>query len=304
MLSLVTILLAGATMFVLAAAAGWVLGYANQAFQVEVDPRQERLLNILPGANCGGCGHVNCGEYAAAAVGGDAVDRCTVGGSAVAQAMAAVMGVEVEESWPRRPVLHCGATTAQRHLRTPYVGEPTCAAANLVSGIQGCVYGCLGFGDCVQVCEYGALSVVDGLAVIDYLKCVGCGACERICPRHLFTIIPFKSEQVLAVKCSNEDLGKDVQAVCDVGCIGCQACVRACDLFEMEANLPRLDYERLDPFEPGEGFHLAIEKCPRESLVFVGRPSAADLAETADESLPDRVEADFETTVDKTEWRG
>ena len=47
-----------------------------------------------------------------------------------------------------------------------------------------------------------------------------------------------------------------------------------------------------------------IAKCPRESLVYVGKPSEKDLAAVADEDLPDRVEVDFKTTVDDTEYRG
>jgi ferredoxin len=177
----------------------------------------------------------------------------------------------------------------------------TCAAANLVAGVQGCAYGCLGLGDCVRACRYDAIHVVDGLATVDYDRCIGCKACSQVCPRNIISMVPFKTERMFVVACSNKDMGPDVRLVCEVGCIGCQACSRKSELIEMDGNLPIVDYEK---YEPGADFAPAMEKCPRESMVVVGKPSPADLAAVADEELPDRVEADFKTTVDDTEWRG
>ena len=134
------------------------------------------------------------------------------------------MGVELGETFPFRPIVHCGAHTEDRLGRTLYQGESRCAAANLVSDVQACTYGCLGFGDCTRACNYDAIHVVDGLATVDYDKCVGCGACSRACPRNIITITPFKAERIMAVTCANKDKGKDVMAVCNVGCIGCGAC--------------------------------------------------------------------------------
>jgi len=303
-LSVIAILAAG-TMAVLAVGMALVLGWANVAFHVEVDPRIEAAIDILPAANCGGCGYVGCNEYAEAVVlNGEDVTKCTVGGSAVAADLGQLLGVEVEETWPYRAVVHCGATYEDRLGRMPYNGEPTCAAANVISGIQGCTYGCLGFGDCVTACDYDAIHVVDGVAVVDYDKCTGCGACARVCPRNIITMVPFKSEHMLVVTCCNEDKGKDVTAVCKVGCIGCSACTRVDDRFHMEGNLAQISYEDYDPSTLEDSFAPALDKCPRESLVFVGKPTEADLANLADVEVPDRVEADFKTTVDDTEWRG
>ncbi|MGB5751903.1 MAG: 4Fe-4S binding protein, partial [Thermoanaerobaculia bacterium] len=135
-----------------------------------------------------------------------------------------------------------------------------------------------------------------------YEKCTGCGACVETCPRGIISRIPFKAERVLVVSCSNEDFGNDVRKVCKVGCIGCGACAKLSDLFTMDANLPTLDYET-DRVEEGD-FEKSMEKCPMESLLYVGKPSAEDLAATIDEELPSRVEPEFETTVDKAEWWG
>jgi len=301
------VILAGGTMLVLAVFMAYVLGWANVAFHVEVDPRIEAINEALPGANCGGCGYVGCNEYAEAVVAGDApVDKCTVGGSSCAAALADILGVEIEQSWPQRPIVHCGATYEQRLGRNDYKGEQTCTAANLVAGVQGCTYGCLGFGDCENVCEFDAIHVVDGLAVVDYRHCVGCGACERICPRHVITLVPFKAEQMLAVTCSNADFGKEVKAVCKVGCIGCKACGRVSELFafdDEEVRIPALDYDKYDP-ERMEGLRVALEKCPQKRLLMVGKPSERDLAAVADEEAPAIAKPDFETTVDKTDWHG
>ena len=299
------IILAACTMLVLALFMCYVLGWANQAFHVQVDPRVEQVGEILPGANCGGCGFVGCGEYAEAVVAGNAPpDRCPVGGTACAEAIAKLLGLDLKGSFPYRPVVHCGAHYADRLKRNDYRdGEPTCGAANLVSGVQGCTYGCTGFGDCVTVCKYDAIHIIDGLATVDYDKCVGCGACERACPRHVISMAPFKADQMLAVSCANRDFGKDVKAVCKVGCIGCKACARFSGLFTVEDNLPKIDYENYDPAQPDE-FAKAFEKCPMKRLIYVGKPTDDQLAAVASEDLPALIEPRPETTVDKTPWQG
>ncbi len=300
----VTIGLSATTLFTMAVVISYILGWANKAFFVKVDPRIEAIIEILPGANCGGCGFVGCGDYAEEVViNGVAVDKCPVGGAGCAANVAAIMGIEVGESCPQRPIVHCGAHYGDRKGRTFYVGEMTCQAANMVAGVQSCTYGCLGFGDCTRACKYDAIHVIDGLATVDYDKCIGCGACGNVCPRNIITITPFKKSRILAVGCSNKDAGKEVMAVCDVGCIGCKACAKKSQLFKMENNLPTIDYEHWDAECTLEVME-ACEKCPRNRLIFVGEPSPADLLATKDKELPEVVEVDFKTTVDDTEWRG
>lgn len=303
MTMIVAIGLAAGTLFGMAVVVSFVLGWASRVFYVEVDPRVVRVNDILPGANCAGCGYVGCNEYAEAVVRGEAmVDLCAPGGPSCAAAVAAVMGVAVEPSWPYRAVVHCSARTEQRLGRTEYRGEPTCAAANLVHDVQGCVFGCLGLGDCERSCDYDAIHVIEGLAVVDYGNCTGCGACVDVCPRHIISRIPFKTEQVLVVQCSNEDFGLEVKRVCQVGCIGCKACTKFSDLLVMEGHLPVVDYES-DDFASAD-FTASLDKCPAESLVYVGIPTAADLADVAEEELPERIEPEFETTVDRADWWG
>ncbi|NNG02406.1 MAG: RnfABCDGE type electron transport complex subunit B [Desulfobacteraceae bacterium] len=300
----VTIGLSAGTLLIMAIVLTAVLGWASVKFHVDVDQRALDIMDALPGANCGGCGYVGCGEYAeAVALEHEAVNKCTVGGQNCALAVAEIMGVEVGETMPYRPIVHCGASYADRLGRNEYRGEKRCAAANLVTDVQGCTYGCLGFGDCENACEFDAIHVIDGLATVDYDKCVGCGACTKACPRNIITITPFKSEQMLAVTCSNKDKGKDVISVCNVGCIGCGACARASSLFTVQDNLSTINY---DAYSPTCSLDVldACKKCKRQRLVFVGKPSPKDVEKAIDMKVPDVVEPDFKTSVDDTEWRG
>lgn len=297
-----TILLSATVLVALAVVLAYILGWASRTFHVEQDPKVQALMDVLPGANCGACGYIGCEDYAEAVARGEAeVTLCAPGGAGCSKKIAEIMGVEVEETWPYRAVVHCAAESHQRKLKHPYFGEPTCAAANLVSGVQGCIYGCLGFGDCERACDYDAIHVVNGLARVDYDKCVGCKVCARVCPRNIISMVPFKDEQVLVVACSNQDFGPDVKRVCEVGCIGCKACTRMAEAIAMEGNLPKISYE---DYNPAEDFLPVVEKCPMEALFYIGKPSEADKAKVADEQMPKRATADFETSVDKTDWWG
>lgn len=302
MIGTITLTLAAAVLTLLAIVMGYILGWANTAFHVEVDPKIEAINSVLPGANCGGCGYIGCAEYAEAIVSSKVeIDLCTPGGAGCVAELARILGVEVKPTFPYKAVVHCAAISEQRLQQNHYQGERSCGAANLVSGVQGCIYGCLGFGDCVEACAYDAIHLVNGLAKVNYEKCIGCKACAKVCPRNLITMIPFKSERVLVVACSNPDFGLAVKEVCKVGCIGCKACVRENDLLSMNGNLPVIDYNQYDPTK---GYASLPDQCRMDSLLFVGKPAPSDIEKTKDEILPDRVAADFKTTVDETEWRG
>jgi Na+-translocating ferredoxin:NAD+ oxidoreductase RNF subunit RnfB len=302
-MGILTIGLAAGTMMAMAVIFTFILAWANKTFHVETDPRLEKVTAALPGVNCGGCGFIGCGEYAEGVVFKNApVNKCTVGGTSVALALGDIMGIRVDVTLSFRPIVHCGAKTSDRLGRSAYRGERLCRAANLVADVQGCTYGCLGFGDCERACGYDAIHVKDGLATVNYEKCVGCGACAKACPRNIITITPFKSKRILAVLCSNHDAGKDVTRVCKVGCLGCRACSRISNLFIIDNNLSTLNYdayteERLDELM------ATSKRCPRQRLQFVGEGTAIEPV-TQDDKRPDVVKADFKSTVDDTEWRG
>ncbi len=301
-----TIFTTAGVMFALSASIGVLLVIANVKLAVFVDPRQAELAEALPQANCGGCGYASCAAYAKAVHQADeSVSLCTVGGPPTAQQLAQIMGVDLTVNYPVRPVIHCGATDADRLQRGDYHGIPTCAAANVVGGVQGCTYGCLGFGDCVDSCEYDAMTLVDGLPRINYENCVGCGACVRACPRNLIEQIPFKVERMLVVTCASQDPGKRVREVCKVGCIGCSACSRAQpELFQMSGNLAVLDY---NTYTEDQDFEAALAKCPRESLVEFGKPLPKHeeaLVGVEAPAMAGRPDAEDIATTDDLDWRG
>lgn len=89
-----------------------------------------------------------------------------------------------------------------------------------------CTTGCCGQGSCTAVCRYGAISVVNGTAVVDPDKCVGCRDCTFECPRHLITMVPYKGTKL--VPCSSVDDYEDKSKVCDSGCIACEDCYNNC----------------------------------------------------------------------------
>ena len=178
-----TLLLAAVVLFGLTLAFSGILGIAKEKLKVEEDPRIPQVTEALPAANCGGCGFAGCADFAKAVVEERAkCDGCPVGGSAVADKIAAILGVEVVQTFPYRPIVHCGAKTHQKKGVVPYDGVKSCVEANVVGVTQACVYGCLGFGDCLASCNFGAIHMEEGLPVFDYDKCTGCGACVRACP--------------------------------------------------------------------------------------------------------------------------
>ncbi|NLA74349.1 MAG: RnfABCDGE type electron transport complex subunit B, partial [Deltaproteobacteria bacterium] len=168
-MTLITIAIAASTLFILAVIVCWILGWANIRFKVEVDPKIEEVLQALPGANCGGCGYAGCSDYAAAIVTDNApVNKCTAGGESYAQTLAGIMGVDAGHMVRSFAVVHCGSGAHERLQQTTYRGEARCIEACQIAGIQGCAYGCLGFGDCTEACKYDAIHVVNGLATVDY----------------------------------------------------------------------------------------------------------------------------------------
>lgn len=263
-----TILLAAAVMLALALLFTITLGVAKVRFHVETDPRIDRINEILPGANCGGCGAAGCGSFARSVVDGKiAADGCPVGGPDTAALIAEIMGIEIVAGHPLRPVVRCQAKTSDRLGRALYRSISTCAEANVVPGLQACAYGCLGFADCFDACRYDAIRMVQGLPVIDYEKCTNCGACTRQCPRNIIARVPFPNASIYAVACNNHDPGRAMKSICKVGCIACGACVKAVEeLFEVKANLAELNYNDYHKADPAP----AREKCPTKVIVSFG----------------------------------
>ncbi len=72
----------------------------------------------------------------------------------------------------------------------------------------------------------------------------------------------------MTVACSSKETGKSTRAMCKVGCIGCSLCAKQTELFKVEDNLARLDYEKYQPIEQTE---TAFNKCPTAVIIYVGK---------------------------------
>ena len=170
-----------------------ILVAASIFMYVPVDERVEQITGCLPGANCGACGCAGCADYAKTIVeDGNAVNKCVPGGAKVAGEIAAIMGVEAGASVPMKAVVACSGTCGKTGKRFEFEGLHSCQAVKGLYGGDGdCKFGCLGYGDCVSVCAFDAIHVVDGVALVDREKCTGCGACAKACPNAIISIIPF-----------------------------------------------------------------------------------------------------------------
>lgn len=265
------------------------LAVASKIFAVQKDPRAEQIEAVLPGANCGACGAPGCSGYAEGVVEGKyGVSGCPVGGAAVAQQVAAIMGLEAGDVMPQVAVVCCRGDHENAVNRAQYEGVQDCKAASLIdNGAKGCVYGCLGLGTCVKACLFDALVMQDnGLPRVIEGKCTGCGACVKACPRGIMALIPANQEVYLA--CVSKDFGKAVKAVCKVGCIGCSMCAKETvtphEIIVMDGKLPVVRYDKVQ--DPSTDLNNAVAKCPSKTFVVRGRDEqVAEVVEGAQEAV-------------------
>jgi Na+-translocating ferredoxin:NAD+ oxidoreductase RNF subunit RnfB len=241
-----------------------ILTIASKVFYVPVDETVTDLTAALPGANCGGCGFAGCSDYAnalAADPEGVGPNKCPVGGADVAAKLASILGIEAGSTEPQVAVVMCNGNSANAKSFAEYQGPLTCsAAATLFGGNNACKYGCLGLGDCTRACNFGAIKVCDGVAVVARELCTGCGACASTCPKHIIRIAPAKNKVV--VQCSNTDKGAQTRKACSVGCIGCGKCQKVCkfEAITIENNLAKIDPDKC------KNCGLCSKECPTHAI--------------------------------------
>ncbi|WNH13643.1 Fe-S cluster domain-containing protein [Thalassobellus suaedae] len=226
-----------------------VLYVVSKKFYVYENPLIGEVDNLLPAANCGGCGSPGCKAFAEKLVSSEDISDlfCPVGGNDVMKQVATVLEKEVAEKDPTLAVLLCQGSCEVRPKTTEYQGPRNCAiSAMIYSGETDCQYGCLGDGDCVAVCKFDAMYMDEttGLPVIITDKCTSCGACAEACPRDIIEMRPkHKRDLKIFVGCLNQDKAGIAKKACDVACIGCSKCEDICpkDAIDMSNNLAYID---------------------------------------------------------------
>ncbi len=229
-----------------------VLYLVAKKFKVEEDPRIDEVEKVMPGANCGGCGYAGCRAFADAAVKAGNLDNnfCPVGGNEVMKKVAGILGYEVKEKAPMVSVVRCNGTCENRPKINTYDGALSCRVkASLYSGDTACAYGCLGCGDCVSACTFGAIVMnpLTGLPVVDESKCTACGACVKACPKGIIELRNKGPRSMrMYVSCMNKDKGAVAKKECLAACIGCGICAKTCthDAIVVENNLAYIDYNK------------------------------------------------------------
>lgn len=241
------------------------LSFFGNYFKVEVDEKEAAVLDALPGNNCGGCGYPGCSGLAAAIAKGEApVNGCPVGGAPVASVIAEIMGTESGDLAKQVAYVKCKGNCDKAGNSYEYHGINDCvmAAGIQAGGPKSCNYGCLGFGSCVSVCQFDAIHIVDGIAVVDKEKCTSCGKCIAKCPKKLIELIPYDASH--AVGCSSKDKGPVVMKTCSQGCIGCGICAKNCPTGAITVNdfVAHIDQEKCT--------HCGAcqEKCPKK-VIFI-----------------------------------
>ena len=227
---------------------GLGLAIASKVMAVPVDEKAEAIEAVLAGANCGACGYSGCAGYAAALSKGEVTETnlCAPGGSKVAAQIAEIMGTAPSEVIPTTAVVCCMGNTANAVTKMNYKGVSSCRmAAQLFGGAKECSYGCLGLGDCVDVCQFDAIHICDGVARISPIACHSCRACVGACPKGVIRMLPLNRTQA-AVLCNSRDKGAVARKNCKAACIGCMKCEKTCehDAVHVKNFLAEVDPEK------------------------------------------------------------
>ena len=241
---------------------GLILAFASKIFAVKVDERVEQINELLPGANCGGCGYTGCAALAEAIAQGKApVNACNSVSDEITEQIASVMGVKAEKSVRYRAQVMCSGTHEFAKKKYIYNGIADCAAAmKLAGGDKLCPNGCIGLGTCKAACKFDAIHIINGVAAVDYDKCRACGMCVSACPKGIIALIPY--DAVHWVGCKSTDKGAVTKNYCEVGCIGCKMCEKKCPTGAIKVTdfVAEIDYEKCT------GCGECEKACPRKII--------------------------------------
>ena len=262
----------------IALVAAVILYVCSKRFAVKEDPRIAQVTEVLPGANCGGCGFPGCSGMADALVkGADAGSleglNCPVGGADVMGKVADLLGMAIANSDPMVAVVRCNGTCELRPRIASYDGLKTCTAMNACgAGETGCGFGCLGCGDCVSACQFDAIHInpETGLPEVDEEKCTACGACAKACPRNIIELRKKgpKGRRIF-VSCVNKDKGAVAMKACKSACIGCGKCLKECkfEAITIENNLSYIDFTKCRMCKK------CVDACPTKAIHAVNFPA-------------------------------
>jgi len=244
---------------------GLLLTFLSKVFAVPSNPTRDAIRDVLPGANCGGCGYPGCDGCADAIASGKApVNACPVGGAALGEKIAEIMGVEPADASSRKVArVICQGDLEHCKTKFNYEGIQDCVAASLVNdGNRACKYACLGLGTCVKACNFDAIHIDPhkGIAVVDEDKCVACGKCVEACPKHVLDLHPVTEPVRLLCRAAEE--GILVADNCRIGCIGCERCMHACKFgaITMKNHLPVIDMSKC------RSCMMCAEACPTHAI--------------------------------------
>jgi len=226
---------------------GVILGFSARKFAVQTDPAVDRIVNVLPGANCGGCGYPGCAMFAEKVASGEANYKgCPPGGETASSEIAGFMGIDDTPSSRKIAFVKCSGSNDNIKRNYIYDGPKSCVSASQLAtgGNKTCSYSCIGLASCEHACHFGAIKMVDSIAVIIREKCTACGKCVSACPKDLIEIVPDKSN--VRVLCNSRDKGRVVRENCRAGCIGCNICQKICKegAITIEDNIARINYEK------------------------------------------------------------